>query len=191
MSMKQTDEKLLSTDFISQMDAISTTSGQNKLTQSENASTQDCDPTKPPQTKVIKRSSSVLCDSPRKLTLQFAIQDTDGFPDDSPSRLVSLKKLSTLSLAEFFQLVEIRSGQSEDDFDCVTLRYQWGDGVAHVVSRKAGAEHWKATTNKMEKIFFNAKKEFRKRKEFLVWVSCGDRTNLLEDSEEEVDEMEE
>lgn len=190
-SVSKPDQKLLSTDFIGQMNATLAAPEQLPSNKFDNAINDFCDPKKSPEAKLIKRSSSVLHDSSRKPTLQFAFQATDGFPDDSPSRLVSLKKVSNLSLTEFFKLVELRSGQCQDAFDCVTLRYQWGDGVAHVINRLAGDESWKATTSKMEKIFFNARMEFRKRTEFLVWVSCGDRTNLMEDSEEEVDEMEE
>jgi hypothetical protein len=195
MSSSKTDQKLLSPGFIGHMDAVLALPGQHKLSKSDHAMNNDRDPEKSPEAKPLKRSSSVLCGSPRKPTLQFAIQDADGFPDDTPSRLVSLKKISNLGITDFFKLIEIRSGQSEGDFDCVTLRYQWGNFVAHVVSREAENEHWKATTSKMEKIFVNAKSEFRKRKEFVVWVSCGDRTNMVEDSDEEVDgeadEMEE
>jgi len=190
-SMHRNNSEVLSPEFVGLMDTILAPPAENDFTRLNSASDQDDNSMKSPGVNSINSSIPSPCQSPRKPTLQFAIQDADGIPDDTPSRFVSLKKISSLRVADFFKLVELRSGKSADDFDCVTLRYQWGDRLAHVANRRAGDECWKAATKKMENVFFNATKEFRKKEEFLVWVTCGDRTNLVEESDgQEGDEME-
>jgi hypothetical protein len=141
--------------------------------------------TQPTVTTLVKRASSIQSDSPKKPTLQFAIEDVDGEPNEGPMNLIPLKEVSDFSLVDVFALVSSRSGQPLEELEHVTFRYQWGDMVTLVVNRYAGEETWKGMKSKMSRIFKNVQKEYRKKKQFLVWVYCGDRTVLKEDSGDE------
>lgn len=126
----------------------------------------------------------VSMENPNKPSLQFAIEDLDGIPDEDQISLISALALNELDLAGMFDLVAVRSGNQPED---VTFRYQWGGMAAFVVNRDMDEEAWRGMKKKMGRVFKNAKEEYRKKKMFLVWVSCGDRTILREDSGDEED----
>lgn len=133
-----------------------------------------------------RRVNSIQSDGPRKPALQFAIQDADGVPNEDPGSLFSLKEISCLDVKGLFELVAHYSGEQLEDLNDVTFRYEWGKrSLAHALNKQASQEYWKTLTGKMGKIFMHAQGEYPKKKKFLVWVNCGDRTNLKEESGDE------
>ena len=160
----------------------------NKPDQIRGSVLQSSESIHPTGTPLVRRASLNPSDSPKKPTLQFAIEDVDRIPDEDPARSVSLKELSDLSLTGLFALVALRSGNSPEELEQVTFRYQWGAWATLVVNRSAGDEAWRKMKAKMNRVFRNAREEYRKKKQFLVWVYAGDRTILKEDSGDEEDD---
>lgn len=89
------------------------------------------------------------------------------------------KALFDLSLSELFLVVSSRTNKPLDSITCVTLRYLgWGEGEALVVQKDGSEEDWDDTKEEILIVFKDAIGEYSKKKEFLVWIKCGDRTRM-------------
>jgi hypothetical protein len=112
-----------------------------------------------------------------KPALQFMFQRPNGRPDRK--YLMPRKGLFDLSLSELFLNVSNRTNKPPDSLTCVTLRYLgWGEGEALVVQRDGSEEDWNDTKEEILIVFKDAVGEYPKKKEFLIWIKCGDRTKM-------------
>jgi len=126
-------------------------------------------------------SASLTCEPPAEIpskpTLQFMFQRPNGRPDRK--YLMPRKALFDLSLSELFLVVSGRTDKPLDSLNCVTLRYLgWGEGEALVIQKDSSEEEWEETKEEILIVFQDAIGEYPKRKEFLVWIKCGDRTKM-------------
>jgi len=134
---------------------------------------------------VVVNGNSIKPVTPKKPTLQFAIQGVDGIPDDDPAALVSFEQLSDFSLADIFTLVATRSGQPlEEALAQVTFICQWDDMTALIANRDAGEEAWKKIQRKLKSILKNEPRRYPRKTMFLVFVYVGDYTVLKVDPDD-------
>jgi hypothetical protein len=112
-----------------------------------------------------------------KPILQFMFQRPNGRPDRK--NLISRKTWLDMSLSNLFAAVSNRTERAQDSLSCVTLRYlDWGEGEALIVQRTDGEDEWKDIKDEIVMVFKDATMEYPNRKEFLVWIKCGDRTKM-------------
>ncbi|RDL35966.1 uncharacterized protein BP5553_06578 [Venustampulla echinocandica] len=126
--------------------------------------------------QLTRISSSTEKDGPTKPRLRFAIEDSDGMPDDDEQNLVSNKVMSGLSLADLFALVCNRSGKPKSNIAQLTFQCGWGNGAALVVDKYGGEESWTKAKARMNKHFKASQRQLPQTKEFETWVYCGDTT---------------
>jgi len=92
---------------------------------------------------------------------------------------MSKKTLLDMNLSDLFATVSNRTGRAPDSLNCVTLRYlDWGEGEALVVQKSDGEDEWQDIKEEIVMVFKDATMEYPNRKEFVVWIKCGDRTKM-------------
>jgi len=114
--------------------------------------------------------------------LYFAIENSRGMPDTSPSQLVSGPTFRDSSLPAFFELVGSRSNKPTPLLTDITLRYTWINQNAVVVNRNIGEEAWEDIKEDVLQFFRMSREEDSARKRFHVWVRVGDTTKAAKNA---------
>ena len=110
----------------------------------------------------------------KRPTLQFAMQDESGVPDDAPESIFTKKQLWDMDLTTVFVTAAHKAGKPFDELIQLTFRCQW-EQASIVVSKFAGDDMWKRQKKKLNSLFMSAQAEFPEELEFEVWIFCGDR----------------
>lgn len=144
-------------------------------------------PTSPTSTGLVSssfQSAAIISDSPvaEKPKLYFAIQNSKGMPDTTPSQLISGPTFRDSSLAGFFELVGSRSNKPPTLLTDITLRYTWINQNAVVVNRHIGEEAWGDIKEDVLEFFRMSREDDSARKRFHVWVRVGDTTKATKNT---------
>lgn len=168
----------IATASISKADLIITHDVQEGVTKTEdtcesmtasNIDIKCCSPTFPGVDPAFKIRS--------KPVLQFMFQRPDGRPNRK--NLVPRHALLDMSLSDIFAAVSSQTKKPLESLACITLRYlEWGEGEALVVQRTDGEDEWNDIKEEVDMVFKDATREYPNKKEFLVWIKCGDRTKM-------------